>query len=1492
MSHPYRSGSTPRRKPPPDLDFSYDNDSFTSSQNNSFHEIPVPRPSSTSEAPSPLDRTRQRLHVNTSMGSPINGSGYTEGGYNDTQYNSFISNNSDFDHNDSAMSDSSYVTMSPKPMGPKELNDYPSLPTSREALRRRSFQQLSRTHPTSLSQNQDGSSQQGFQSLQNFQSSGLQQPPQNYLPPLSKHHSMGELPPRPHVLSRMTEPPRHSGLAEHITYGDSPLNQSPNELTNNQDQSYYSQPQLKRHSHHKSSDLPAPPYPVDFGDLDDPDSPTRYDDSDQESPNFNAVKEYSFFKPEVVLNINSPTPPASASPSPFPSNARTQQIINDAFTTPTKILPLKVNLDGSPTRPDQLYFSGSVSPPRRNSMSPTRNESSSTPSRKSPRRGNSPNRNNSTTPRHYSPNRGGSNINYGNSSSPLFGRSPSLSYDFPIADRSYVDDLDDEIEEASSSDYSETGEYRMSSSDLRNSVYPNDDFVDYVDDDEVVVPTNYFSGLPSLPSPDAYPTRNNTVFSTLTKKSSVYSTATTNSTITISRQRKESELPPIPLVLPQLPFSAKSLNNQHFGTISEPIWSLSNIFSWCGKLQFWLQYQFIPLDEFKVALNNLLKFHKPDLSSELIIRNVDSIIQSMLNSNGLSLTYRPSESVPEGKEYGIMMNGQATVTGVMPELTPCYYTGQHEKGQDLSVKCYSRFCSWNQVIEREEQLQNLNNNEIFLADNWIAYWKIADWESLDKHLVKQQSHLFDLLHNEQMFIQRAALFVEVLAPSFFQKARSNPKVKIPTNFESEVINSRADLVEIHKKVLYEPLLDIYKQDGKFVTNFTGIAEIYSRWTRKVESASMRYVATLPVLYDLMNHDFLKQWIEQVRDDKRVKKLKANGQIIFEHTFNSRYFQLPLELEKISELTDKKHQSALSKAIADVKELSQMVNQKKGSADNLHEIRKLSSIKWGNYNKDRINLKSNNRKLIRRGHLTRRGDLKINSYNNHVILLDNYFIITERSKNKNVVEYTVDKNPIPVELLLVEEREASSKTLGPSGSHSPTSNGPNATSDDDPSSFPFKIRYAGRGKRFAFTFTTKTESERAEWISDFALARTELCKRLHRTEPYSLSLVSNTCFAYEQIDRITKLPICAEQDPVYDLSVDASKKLKLGPKNDIYSLAGSVVFSKVLSMCSFEFMGSRFILIGLASGLYCSDLKTKWKKVANGSDFVKITSDTSINLLLVLSGAKLNYYSLDSIVEVYYERKKNLTSVQLSHKTLFFEIGRHKAMTMLFVAKSNSSGTDFTVLIPETDNGGVFSSFKEYKKFHVAATCYGVSIFNSTFAVHTNRGLEILNLTTLIPRSIPDFSNSGAPSRRSSTSSSASNSNNVEAIKAAVHSTSIRPMGMFKIVKGSETEGHEFLLVYSNFAIFVDASGRLSRNTILRFEFQAKSIAFVKNSLFLICDEVIEIWRISEFANGSNGLIQVITGKGIHMINSDQLAFSMANPKVLGLQLVFELRKRV
>lgn len=1191
--------------------------------------------------------------------------------------------------------------------------------------------------------------------------------------------------------------------------------------------------------------------------------------------------------------------------SPFETRSRNNDILNQSLTTPTKIPSLYNHTSLSPE-----LLSGR--PPlinRSNSPSPTRNHTfngRNVPTNSFPRS------QTLSIPRNPSPERPGRGAS-SRSPSPkkVYGRSPSLMYDFEMPET--YEDNDYEV------DNTYYGEEHVS--------YEMYDDEDYYDDGNES-PTSKlfdFSMLPDLPSSSATgtsPTKRMTLHSAISfiKGPNYVEEVNRNATI-----RKNDALPPVPLDLPKLPFASSSLVSSHF-SMCENVWSLSKIFQWCLKLRTWLHDLFILKKEFKKALIKLLVYHKRDVPLETLGPNVDQIIATFLKIGAITFNYgtSPDEDgvkplpVPEENKTGasrsnpgVELHDDVEVTGVLVDLTSCYcYEKDHQSDKltinGVKLHCASSRCYINRVLDYEIKFRQTDISEIVLGEDWASHWKLTadDLKRFDKNMAKRQSLLFDLLRYEQTFIQRAKVFVEIVGPEFIKTVKiliGSSDVISVNKFDDDILEPGRELLKIHQKSLFEPLLKILISNGKFIKDVVDIGNIYYNWSQVVKPSLLRYIGTMPMIEELMKIQSIKRWVDtNVRDLPKVKELKVNGSLLFISTFNSRYQQLPLQLNDIkSSFEDNDSETlALIKAIEGIKKTATKVNEMKHHADNIHSLRRIQKqLVWGkNIPQININFKSENRHIFHRGDVNRKSDLKISSSANHIVLLDNYLLITERVKSSknHLVSYRIIELPIPIEFLLVEVKERETPTIELNNltrnltSSSPT-NSPKHESNEDPSVYPFKIRYAGRGKNNSFTFFSRSERDRDIWIESLTKARSNLCLRLSKNEPYGVRLISNTCFAYEEANRINKLPIISPHDLVEPMIKESLNVLNnLGYSGvDIYNFnnaSNHVAYSTVLSSASFFFNNTKFTFIGTATGVYCTDMNNEWKRIILVNDTTKISVLPTMNLALMLNGGNLKYFPLDVLIKYYYGKKDLISSVSITNEAIsFFEIGIHREIHMLFFAKKkgNSGSTNFKVYIPETDNDGIFSCFKLVKKFYVQAECFGISIFNSSFAVHTSKGIEILELDKLLPRSIPELPFTDKKidgyTRRSD-----DNSNDIENIRRLIYSSGSKPLGMFKLNNNSE-----FILVYNECAIFINKHGKLSRFKILKFDYKAKYINFMNNHLFVVCDEVIEIWSISDFVKGTNRLIQVIIGKDIKMLN-DNLTLSMANPLIPGLQLIVSL----
>ncbi|OBA19712.1 CNH-domain-containing protein, partial [Metschnikowia bicuspidata var. bicuspidata NRRL YB-4993] len=954
---------------------------------------------------------------------------------------------------------------------------------------------------------------------------------------------------------------------------------------------------------------------------------------------------------------------------------------------------------------------------------------------------------------------------------------------------------------------------------------------------------------------------------------------------TLTLRRKNDALPPVPLDLPLLPFLPAALSAFHFATCTN-VWSLSGIYLWCLQLNGWIHKQPLSVKELRKVLMRLIAFHKQDVPIDLISRNVTQIIDAFTDENILVFepTTEPDDN-PKNRHIRFVENG--FTSGVLVDLTSCYCVDEDHKlteRRNLALKCYSSQCLINKTIEHENQMRTTNIKELVLGNDWASHWKLAAQDmAIDLSESKRQSFLFDLIKFEQNFILRAECFTDIAGPEFIKLAKlmmGTSSISSMKEFEDKVLLSAKQLLSIHRVSLYEPLLKILVSDGKFIKNLNGMAALYKAWAQEARAPLLAYISAMPMIEDLLSNAALRKWDELIRSHPRMKELQVNGNLLLMSTFNSRYQQLPLQLLDVRKFFDEEDEEyvSLSRAIDAIRHLGNKVNEMKVHSDNVHALRLVEKqLTWkSNIPQPRLNLKSSRRKFFFRGDLIRKGDLKINSHSAHVIVLDNYLLITEKQRTQKMNTYKVTETPVPLDYLIVENREKETNVLSVKPSSTQASANMMNGVNEEVSSYPFKIRYAGRGKGENHTLIAATEKARKRWIAVLIQAKSNLLKRVLSMTPYNFKLVDNSFFSYEPGLRVSKLPIMCLADPILHLARESAQ-------TSGEFLSRPLVNRNVQCSEMFGFVDENFIFLGTSAGVYCSDGKNTWKKIINMNNVAKVTVIPELRIVLVLASKILRYYPLQLLVNIYYEKTDKVTSYQLSNEgILFYEYGCHRGLPMLFVAKKKYAGTtSFKVYVFETDNNGIFSTFTVLERFYIQAECHGISVFNSSVAVYTPKGIEVLDLQKLTPRSVPELPPSDPSSKKLDGYSRKKSVQSTDVIKKMISHAS--PMGMFKLANNKE-----FLMVYSECAIFVNKSGKLSRTSTVRFDFRPKSIAFVDNNLFLVCEEVIEVWSISSSANGTNKLVQVIPSKDLHLLDPRTLCFRLANPDNSDLQVVFQM----
>lgn len=147
-------------------------------------------------------------------------------------------------------------------------------------------------------------------------------------------------------------------------------------------------------------------------------------------------------------------------------------------------------------------------------------------------------------------------------------------------------------------------------------------------------------------------------------------------------------------------------------------------------------------------------------------------------------------------------------------------------------------------------------------------------------------------------------------------------------------------------------------------------------------------------------------------------------------------------------------------------------------------------------------------------------------------------------------------------------------------------------------------------------------------------------------------------------------------------------------------------------------------------------------------------------------------------------------------------------------------------------------FREYDEFYIPTESYNINLFHTSLAISTQRGIEVLTLDKKQPWSVPNLRSETPEAQPYLTS-------------IANRIKDLRPLGMFRL---SESE---FLVAYSECAVYVNKHGDVSRSVVMEFVGRAHTACLYGRFLILFNEDFVEV------RNAMNGrLRQVIPGRNV------------------------------
>ncbi|KAK4983856.1 Rho guanine nucleotide exchange factor [Elasticomyces elasticus] len=427
------------------------------------------------------------------------------------------------------------------------------------------------------------------------------------------------------------------------------------------------------------------------------------------------------------------------------------------------------------------------------------------------------------------------------------------------------------------------------------------------------------------------------------------------------------------------------------------------------------------------------------------------------------------------------------------------------------------------------------------------------------------------------------------------------------------------------------------------------------------------------------------------------------------------------------------------------------------------------------------------------------------------------------------------------------------------------------SDEKKIMYPFRIKHLGTE---TYTLFAPSEQKRSEWCNAIIKAKTKHAKALfaQHAEPFHLRVIADSAFVYDPTSTAgmgSGRNTVIEGTPVDRALKEVEKRFK--------DTGRPVPICRVKVNCATGFWTSEkgaMVAVGAEYGVYITEAENPrgWSRAIQVSHVTQIAVLEEFNLILLIADRTLIAYHLDVILPAALSgtvaansesARKAPQKLSGSKDVGFFATGRMKDRTLVFYQKRSGLSSTFKVLEPvyqkSTEKKRAFGGlgmgakkgstefFREYDEFYIPTECFGISLFQTSLAISTAKGFEVLTLDKKHSFSIPDLS----PPHCSA---------------IAGHLTNQMPLNMLRLSE------QEFLLCFERCAVYVNKHGDVSRSVVMAFVGKASRATLVNGPpgaggaqggcyLVLFCEGFVEV---REARMGT--LKQVIPGRDIRCLD--------------------------
>ncbi|CAO1627553.1 unnamed protein product [Parajaminaea phylloscopi] len=836
----------------------------------------------------------------------------------------------------------------------------------------------------------------------------------------------------------------------------------------------------------------------------------------------------------------------------------------------------------------------------------------------------------------------------------------------------------------------------------------------------------------------------------------------------------------------------------------------------------------------------------------------------------LSLSFGKRASVAQKRIHPVSSGEvEELPTGVVVPYTSCYspLCGQLKSGSagTATPGCYSPSCprSEGSLLQRAGSAtgttavgdaQGLTGAAGGIAHKaWAELVPAEILASLPKSEITRQNAILEHIQKEEDFLADLELLGSLFITGLERPSDNGDPPPIPIGperdeFIQEVFGNHRELVA-HVKNFVERLHIRQREESPIIRS---IGDLFLDAALQWQDAFVTYVSAYPIAKSRIGREQavnprFRDFLEKCRREPACRRLGLDN---FIHRALPHLQRHPLLLQTIIDKTDETNPDRES--CIQAKEV--IVQQCKTADTSIQSAQVRAKIRSFAYNLQTkrnkavvdMDLLNPERQLIHEGQVFRRPDFtELDWTELQAVLFDNYFMVTKLKQRSDADEdaaaFVLAKRPIPVEMLEVTGvNEASvSFSLGLNALH--------LRSDRESRSlWPLTIHHIG-GKLEPLTLYVTSKQRRVEWRT-----KIEEAKGLRKC-------VVDANRAFDTVG-ICEAPFALPH-----------AMSGLDPDRPPPGAESSLFHGRITCAVPFSMADQRKLMaLGCADGVWIGlrNDPSSFRKVLHLKSVTQCAVLEEFGIFVVLADKVLISYSLEALVPTSTGGTATPRPPQKlsgNRGVLFFGIGVLKERTLLVYMKKKANESVFKALEPvvnqpsappgksagslftklKNDMGGKGADwFRMYKVFFIPSEAYTMQFLRSKLAIVCARGFEIMNLDTLLPGTIPDFSRCPRDDAR--------------LLALARRVETAKPLGLFKL-PGTDSD---FLLCYDGFACYVDRSGEPIRlESVVEWEGTPHSVAFSAPYVLAFDARFVEVREAL-----SGRLVQIVRGNDVRYVS--------------------------